>query len=51
MQGIIKVTIMVRLNSDVDEETVKKFVDYMDYEIKDTTGKVSIESTEIIDFE
>jgi hypothetical protein len=47
--GIIKVTICIRLNEDVDAETAREFVDEMECEIRDTTGLVSIAETEVID--
>lgn len=47
--GSFTVTIRVRLNQDVTPEVAREFVNEMDYELKDTTGKVSIAETEVID--
>lgn len=49
-QGTIDVTIRIRLNMDITSEMVENFVREMDYEIKDTTGQVSICETEVIDY-
>lgn len=46
--GSIEVTIRVRLNQDVTVEEARKFIEEMDYEIKDTTGVLSIAETEVI---
>lgn len=47
--GIIDIKIRIRLNSDISSELARTFVDELDYDIKDTTGQVFIESTEIVD--
>ena len=46
--GSIEVTIRIKLDQDVTSEVARKFVEELDYEIKDTTGEVSIVDTEII---
>jgi hypothetical protein len=46
--GTIEVTIRIRLNQDISVEQAREFVNEMDYEIKDTTGKVSIADTEVV---
>lgn len=46
--GSIEVTIRIRLNADVTLEEARKFIEEMDYEIKDTTGKLSICETEVV---
>ena len=47
--GSIEVTICIRFNKKITPEQARYFVDEMNYEIKDTTGKVSISDTEVID--
>lgn len=47
--GVIDIKIRVRLNSDISPDLARKFVNELDYEIKDTTSQVSIEGTEIIE--
>jgi hypothetical protein len=49
MMGSIEVKILIRLNQDITPEQAKEFVNEMEYTIKDTTGKVSIAETEVID--
>lgn len=49
MMGSIEVKILIRLNQDITPEVAMEFVNEMEYTIKDTTGKVSIAETEIID--
>jgi len=49
MMGSIEVKILIRLNQDITPEQAREFVNEMEYTIKDTTGKVSIAETEVID--
>ena len=49
MKGSIEVKICIRLNQDVTPEVARRFVDEMEYEIKDTTGLVSIAETEVVE--
>jgi len=47
--GSLTVTIRIHLDQDVTPEDAMEFVNEMDLTIKDTTGKVSISDTEVID--
>lgn len=47
--GSVDVTIRIRFDQDISLELAREFVDEMDYEINDTTGKVSIVYTEVVD--
>lgn len=47
--GSFTVTIRVRLNQDITLEEAREFVNEMDYNITDSTGKVSIAETEVIE--
>jgi len=51
MVSMINVVIQIRLNADIPKADLEQFINELEYEITDTTGKASIESTEIIEFE
>lgn len=48
MIGTVEVTIRVKFNDEVTKQEVRNFIDEMDYDLKDTTGKVTIVDTEVI---
>jgi hypothetical protein len=45
----IEVTIRIRFNRKLTTEAAREFVQEMDYEIKDTTGKYQVVDTEVVD--
>jgi len=46
--GSFEVTIRIRLNQDITLQEAREFIQEMDYQIKDTTGNVSIAETEVV---
>jgi hypothetical protein len=47
--GTIEVTLKIKLNQDISPEVAREFIDEMEYNITDNTGKVSISDVEVID--